>query len=232
MPGAGEPVWRPRRKRPGPGGSRPTRGHLLRPAGGQGATVGAAGGGLRGGRRCCRDSRRAGRCRRAAGPRAAAPGGAGRRSPGVRGRVDRGRAAAVRPRSTRAHAQLLPGVPPDVGDERGRLPAGRHDRRRRGEHGARAAAAGALGVVGRSAGIAGGVLGIPLAGYTGVLLSSTAMPGWNIGESTLPPLFLSSGAATTGSLLRLAPIGAARPGDRGRDDRGRPGRRARRRGGP
>jgi formate-dependent nitrite reductase membrane component NrfD len=67
---------------------------------------------------------------------------------------------------------------------------------------------GALGVVGRSVGIAGGVLGIPLAGYTGVLLSSTALPGWNIGESTLPPLFLSSGAATTGSLLRLAPIGA------------------------
>lgn len=67
---------------------------------------------------------------------------------------------------------------------------------------------GALGAVGRSVGIAGGMLGIPLAGYTGVLLSSTAMPGWNIGESTLPPLFLSSGAATTGSLLRLAPIGA------------------------
>jgi hypothetical protein len=68
---------------------------------------------------------------------------------------------------------------------------------------------GALGVVGRTVGIAGGALGIPLAGYTGVLLSSTAMPGWNIGESTLPPLFLSSGAATTGSLLRLAPIGPA-----------------------
>ena len=68
---------------------------------------------------------------------------------------------------------------------------------------------GVLGVVGRSAAVAGGVLGIPFAGYTGVLLSSTALPGWNIGAQTLPPLFLTSGAATTGSLLRLAPLGAA-----------------------
>ena len=69
--------------------------------------------------------------------------------------------------------------------------------------------AGAFGGLGRAAGVAGGVLGVPFAGYTGVLLASTALPGWNIGEQTLPPLFLASGAATTGSLLRLAPLGEA-----------------------
>jgi hypothetical protein len=68
---------------------------------------------------------------------------------------------------------------------------------------------GAVGALGRTAAVAGGALGIPLAGYTGVLLSSTAMPAWNIGAATLPPLFLTSGAATTGSLLRLAPLGPA-----------------------
>ena len=68
---------------------------------------------------------------------------------------------------------------------------------------------GLLGVAGRTAGVAAGVLGLPLAGYTGVLLSATALPGWNVGARTLPPLFLASGAATTGSLLRLVPWGPA-----------------------
>lgn len=62
---------------------------------------------------------------------------------------------------------------------------------------------------GRAATVVGGSIGVPLAGYTGVLLSATAIPGWNVGATTLPPLFLASGAATTGSLLRLAPVGDA-----------------------
>jgi hypothetical protein len=66
---------------------------------------------------------------------------------------------------------------------------------------------GMLGRVGRLAAVGAGIAGIPLAGYTGVLLSATALPGWNIGTRTLPPLFLSSGAATSGALLQLAPLG-------------------------
>lgn len=71
-----------------------------------------------------------------------------------------------------------------------------------------AAAAGVIvpGWLGSVARTTGAVSGLPLAAYTGVLLSATAVPGWNVGASTLPPLFLASGAATTGSLLRLLPL--------------------------
>lgn len=68
---------------------------------------------------------------------------------------------------------------------------------------------GVLGGLGRAAGVAAGVGGVPLAGYTGVLLAATAVPGWNVGVETLPPLFMSSGAATTASALRLLPLSAA-----------------------
>lgn len=64
---------------------------------------------------------------------------------------------------------------------------------------------GVLGATGRVAGIAAGVVGVPLSGYTGVLLGATAVPGWNVGIGTLPPLFMASGAATSGSTLRLLP---------------------------
>lgn len=66
---------------------------------------------------------------------------------------------------------------------------------------------GRLGQVGATAGVLAGIAGIPLCGYTGVLLSTTAMPAWNVGAQTLPPLFMASAAATVGSVLRLAPIG-------------------------
>lgn len=71
-----------------------------------------------------------------------------------------------------------------------------------------AAAAGVIlpGRLGSAARTTGAVSGLPLAAYTGVLLSATAVPGWNVGISTLPPLFLASGAATTGSVLRLVPL--------------------------
>lgn len=66
---------------------------------------------------------------------------------------------------------------------------------------------GALGAAGRVAGITAGVVGVPLSGYTGVLLGATAVPGWNVGITTLPPLFMASGAATSASALRLLPLG-------------------------
>ena len=66
---------------------------------------------------------------------------------------------------------------------------------------------GALGVTGRVAGLTAGVVGVPLSGYTGVLLGATAVPGWNVGITTLPELFMASGTATSGSALRLLPVG-------------------------
>jgi hypothetical protein len=60
---------------------------------------------------------------------------------------------------------------------------------------------GSLGAVGRAAGIAAGVAGMPLAGYTGVLLGTSSLPGWKVGLRTLPPLFIGSGVATAGSAL-------------------------------
>lgn len=66
---------------------------------------------------------------------------------------------------------------------------------------------GALGVTGRVAGLTAGVVGVPLSGYTGVLLGATAVPGWNVGITTLPGLFMASGTATSGSALRLLPVG-------------------------
>ena len=71
---------------------------------------------------------------------------------------------------------------------------------------------GRLGRAGRAAGVVAGIAGIPLCGYTGVLLSATAMPGWNVGTRTLPPLFMASAAATSAPSLRLAPV--APPGQR------------------
>jgi hypothetical protein len=60
---------------------------------------------------------------------------------------------------------------------------------------------GAAGRLGRAAGAAAGVLGVPLAGYTGVLLGTTALPGWNVGMRTLPPLFMGSAVAAAGSAM-------------------------------
>jgi formate-dependent nitrite reductase membrane component NrfD len=62
---------------------------------------------------------------------------------------------------------------------------------------------GFLGAAGDLAGFVGGLLGMPLAGYTAVLLSNTAVPVWNLGRRSLPLLFMASGVATAGSLLSL-----------------------------
>jgi len=52
-------------------------------------------------------------------------------------------------------------------------------------------------------GSAGGLLGLALSGYTGVLLSQTAVPIWQVSYRTLPVLFLSSGAAAAAALLEF-----------------------------
>ncbi|MHA7634963.1 NrfD/PsrC family molybdoenzyme membrane anchor subunit [Corallococcus sp. M7] len=64
---------------------------------------------------------------------------------------------------------------------------------------------GALGFMGRTAGMMGAVLGLPLAGYTAVLVSNTAVPLWQQVGRTLPLFFMSSATASAGSLLSLFP---------------------------
>ncbi|ACG72106.1 Polysulphide reductase NrfD [Anaeromyxobacter sp. K] len=58
----------------------------------------------------------------------------------------------------------------------------------------------------RSAGVAAAgaaVLGLPLVGYTGVLLANTAVPVWQATRNTLPVLFAFSGAVSAGGLFDL-----------------------------
>ena len=59
---------------------------------------------------------------------------------------------------------------------------------------------------GRMAGIGAGILGMPLATYTAVLISNTAVPVWQAGRRTLPLLFAASSMAGVGSLLDLMPL--------------------------
>ncbi|WNG62249.1 formate dehydrogenase [Archangium gephyra] len=62
-----------------------------------------------------------------------------------------------------------------------------------------------LGRVGDGAAVAAGLLGLPLAGYTAVLLANTAVPVWQATRKSLPLLFTSSAVAGAGSLLELLP---------------------------
>jgi formate-dependent nitrite reductase membrane component NrfD len=64
---------------------------------------------------------------------------------------------------------------------------------------------GVLGAVGRAAGVAGGLLGTGLAGYTAVLLTNTSVPVWQHTHRTLPLLFMSSAMASCGAFLELLP---------------------------
>jgi formate-dependent nitrite reductase membrane component NrfD len=54
-----------------------------------------------------------------------------------------------------------------------------------------------------SAAIAAGLLGIPLSGYTGVLLANTAVPVWQTAGRALPVFFIASGMARAGALFHL-----------------------------
>jgi formate-dependent nitrite reductase membrane component NrfD len=66
---------------------------------------------------------------------------------------------------------------------------------------------GFLGRAGTVASITGGVLGLPLAGYTAVLLTNTAVPAWQGASRTLPYLFVASAMASSGALLSMLPLG-------------------------
>jgi len=55
------------------------------------------------------------------------------------------------------------------------------------------------------AGIAAGLLGLPLTTYTAVLLSNTAVPVWNGARRTMPLLFAASAVSSAASLLEMLP---------------------------
>jgi polysulfide reductase-like protein len=64
-------------------------------------------------------------------------------------------------------------------------------------------AEGLLGEVGDAAGFAAGAVGLPLAGYTSVLLSTTAVPVWSEIRRSLPWQFVASAVTGAASLLQL-----------------------------
>jgi formate-dependent nitrite reductase membrane component NrfD len=69
-----------------------------------------------------------------------------------------------------------------------------------------AGARGFLGRLGDIAGFGAGVSGLPMTGYTAVLLSTTAVPVWQSARRTLPWLFVSSAAASASALLALTDL--------------------------
>jgi formate-dependent nitrite reductase membrane component NrfD len=66
---------------------------------------------------------------------------------------------------------------------------------------------GLLGVVGRGGGLTSGMAGLPLSGYTAVLLSNTAVPVWQATRRSLPLLFVSGAVSSAASLLDLMDLG-------------------------
>ncbi|MBI4260331.1 MAG: polysulfide reductase NrfD [Actinobacteria bacterium] len=64
-------------------------------------------------------------------------------------------------------------------------------------------AGGALRALADAAGLGAGLVGLPLSGYTAVLLSSTAVPIWQETRRTLPMLFVASAMSSAASLLEL-----------------------------
>jgi formate-dependent nitrite reductase membrane component NrfD len=70
----------------------------------------------------------------------------------------------------------------------------------------RARRAGPLARIGDAAALGAGALGVPLAGYTAVLLSTTAVPVWQGGRTFLPPLFMASGVTSAACALDLCEL--------------------------
>ena len=65
---------------------------------------------------------------------------------------------------------------------------------------------GALGLLGDAASYGGALLGLPLAGYTAVLLGNTAVPVWQSARRSLPHLFIGSAVSGAASLFGLLPL--------------------------
>ena len=62
----------------------------------------------------------------------------------------------------------------------------------------------------RPAEVAAGLLGLPLATYTGVLLSNSVIPVWSEARRELPLLFAAGGAASAGAVaVAMTPVGSA-----------------------
>jgi hypothetical protein len=69
---------------------------------------------------------------------------------------------------------------------------------------------GRLGGAGRAAQLASGVLGMPLASYTGALISNTAIPAWHEARRELPFVFTAGAAMSAGAAaVMLAPVDEA-----------------------
>jgi DMSO reductase anchor subunit len=64
---------------------------------------------------------------------------------------------------------------------------------------------GALGRLGDAAGLIAALLGMPLSGYTAVLLGTTAVPVWNAARRSLPHLFIGTSVSGLASLFGLLP---------------------------
>ena len=62
---------------------------------------------------------------------------------------------------------------------------------------------GVTGPLGDAAGLGAGVMGLPMTGYTAVLLANTAVPLWQQTRRALPPLFVASAVWSAASLLQL-----------------------------
>lgn len=67
---------------------------------------------------------------------------------------------------------------------------------------------GPLGRLGLVATCAGGILGLPLSGYTAVLVSTSAVPVWQATSRSLPYLFVASAASSAAGLLGMADLEA------------------------
>jgi len=65
------------------------------------------------------------------------------------------------------------------------------------------------GPLGTAGAVGAGVLGVPLAGYTGVLLANTVVPVWAETGPTIPALFIASGVTAAASLLDLLDLDTA-----------------------
>jgi formate-dependent nitrite reductase membrane component NrfD len=67
--------------------------------------------------------------------------------------------------------------------------------------------AGAAAIVGDPvSSLVAGMLGIPLSGYTAVLLSNTAIPLWQKARISMPLLFIGSAMTSAAQLLKLLPV--------------------------
>lgn len=69
-----------------------------------------------------------------------------------------------------------------------------------------AGARGFLGRLGDVAGAGAGIAGLPMSGYTAVLLSTTAIPVWQSSRRALPWLFVASAASSASALLALTDL--------------------------